>query len=136
MDNMNEPVEEDLDYEDVNWGDEDAQISFATQPIEESSSNNIRVAVRVRPPNQRELSLNEDGICLSVPGLKPEDGIVTCEGSQDFSFDLAFPLSCTQLDVFLPIGINIVQCAHHGYNGKYKGERKKFTNKIIFQLVI
>lgn len=119
---MDEPIEEDLDYEDVNWGDEDAQILQATQPMEASSSNNIRVAVRVRPPNQRELAGDGGGICISVPGDKPEEGVVSCQGSKDFSYDLAFPLSCSQLDVFLPIGINIVQCAHHGYNGKYKHE--------------
>jgi hypothetical protein len=68
-------------------------------------------SVRVRPPNKREQSGSGGGVCVKV-----SDGTVRVE-RQPFAFDVTFPMECTQLEVFEAIGVDIVQCAFHGYNG-------------------
>lgn len=66
-------------------------------------SENVRVAVRVRPLNRKELkedvgniaSINEDNnvISLAKPGLPDE-------APKSFKFDFIFPESCTQVIIF------------------------------------
>jgi hypothetical protein len=74
----------------------------------------------VRPPNHREKMGDGGDIVISVP--EDDDttsGVVHVEDCPSpFAFDVAFPMSCSQLDVFEAIGIDIVQCAYHGYNGE------------------
>jgi len=58
-------------------------------------------------------------IVISVPEDDATSGVVHVEDCPSpFAFDVAFPMSCSQLDVFEAIGIDIVQCAYHGYNGE------------------
>jgi hypothetical protein len=79
-------------------------------PLEEAS--NIRVVVRVRPPNQRELAL-DGGVVVSV-GDDGQQVIVT--GKPPFTFDVAFPTTVTQLEAFEKVGADIVKVAYNGYN--------------------
>jgi kinesin family member 5 len=78
----------------------------------DTSNSNIRVVVKIRPPNEREKAL-EGGVIVSVS----DDGqqvIVT--GKPPFTYDVAFPMECSQLEVFEKIGVDIVATAYNGYN--------------------
>jgi hypothetical protein len=102
---------------ETNWGDEESQMKKVLEDSDRVSTN-IRVALRCRPPNKRELAGGEGGgVIVSVPGSSATDGIVEVKGTAPFTFDLAFPMTTTQLEVFEAIGIEIVNCAFHGYNG-------------------
>ena len=80
----------------------------------EGSSNNIRVAVRIRPPNQRELDCGASNIVVSKHGLQVMVG--TCkEDTQAFTYDVVL-MNCTQIEAFDDVGLNIVQAAFHGFN--------------------
>jgi len=81
----------------------------------EGSGGNIRVCIRVRPPNQREMAL-AGGVIVSVPEDKP--GQVVVEGKPAFQLDVTFPTTVTQLKCFQDVGVNIVQTACQGFNGK------------------
>ena len=95
------------------WGVESGQIAKALNVLDDSSDN-IRVAVRVRPPNSREQAGGEGGgVCVTID---PAVGAVTVEGTPPFSYDVAFPMDCSQLDIFQALGVDLVQCAVHGYN--------------------
>ena len=100
-----------LDAGETDWGDEDSQLAKAREQPE--AGDNIRVAVRVRPPNSRELAGEGGGVCVDID---EGAGTVASEGAPPFSFDLAFSMECTQLEIFEKIGIDIVSCAFHGYN--------------------
>ena len=109
-------------------------MRFVTSPESGKSGNNIRVAVRCRPPNKRELALQESqrkasanakenqsaanrtpAVVVSVPGGEPTVGRVEVwGGGQPFQFDIAFPMESTQRDVFENVGVGIVKCAYHG----------------------
>ena len=81
----------------------------------EGSGGNIRVCIRVRPPNQREMAL-AGGVIVSVPEDQP--GQVVVEGKPAFQLDVTFPTTVTQLKCFQDVGVNIVQTACQGFNGK------------------
>jgi hypothetical protein len=107
----------DVEYAETNWGNEEAQISKVLIG-EMDSSANIRVALRCRPPNKRELAGGDGGgIVVKVPGPNASNGTVVVEGNAPFKYDLAFPMKTSQLEVFEAIGVDIVQCALNGYNG-------------------
>ena len=103
----------------------------------EEGSGNIRVVIKVRPPNQRELALPGGVIvdvmddfkqvvsslsahqipcifALGVINLCFIEQVVT--GRPPFSFDVAFPTATNQLETFERIGVDIVATAYHGYN--------------------
>mmetsp|Transcript_27682 Transcript_27682/g.35838 ORF Transcript_27682/g.35838 Transcript_27682/m.35838 type:complete len:122 (-) Transcript_27682:515-880(-) len=105
---------------ETNWGnEEEQQQKVFSDNIDEST--NIRVALRCRPPNKRELAGDGGEVIVKIPGPNASAGIVTVgEGKKmkPFSFDLAFPMDSTQLQVFEAIGVDIVQAAFHGYNGR------------------
>ena len=70
---------------DADYGDEASQLKRVMQSPAKTSGN-IRVAVRVRPPNQREIAGGGGGVCVSVPPAR--EGVVQVEGAnQPFSFD-------------------------------------------------
>eukprot|EP00615_Pteridomonas_danica_P012376 CAMPEP_0114352738 /NCGR_PEP_ID=MMETSP0101-20121206/18157_1 /TAXON_ID=38822 ORGANISM="Pteridomonas danica, Strain PT" /NCGR_SAMPLE_ID=MMETSP0101 /ASSEMBLY_ACC=CAM_ASM_000211 /LENGTH=606 /DNA_ID=CAMNT_0001493261 /DNA_START=371 /DNA_END=2188 /DNA_ORIENTATION=- len=101
---------------DTDWGNEEAQLDKVRE-VSSNISSNIRVALRCRPPNKRELAGGEGGgVIVKVPGKQASDGLVEVDGNSPFTFDLAFPMETTQLEVFENIGIDIVNCAFHGYN--------------------
>jgi hypothetical protein len=80
----------------------------------EGTGGNIRVCIRVRPPNLREMAL-AGGVIVSIPeGVK---GQVVVEGRPPFQLDVTFPTTVTQLECFEDVGVNIVQTACQGFNG-------------------
>ena len=101
-----------------------------TSPFPEAAGNNIRVAVRCRPPNKRELALQEKqdkagvsaagpqripALVVGVPGAEPPVGRIDVWGTPTpFQYDIAFPMNANQLDVFEHVGVDIVKCAYHG----------------------
>jgi len=94
------------------WGDED---SFAerVKANPDSMGTNIRVVVRVRPPNQRELAL-PGGVIISVGANAPT---VSMAGkSEPFTYDVAFPMENTQVECFEKVGVYIVMACYHGFN--------------------
>ena len=73
----------------------------------------MRVAVRLRPPNQRELAGEGNGVCVDVV---PADGIVKVGSDRAFTFDVAFSMEATQAQVFDKIGVDLVGWVLGGYN--------------------
>jgi hypothetical protein len=106
---------EDIVAGEADYGDEEEQLKEVIIPPTSDSGNNIKVAVRCRPPNKREKEDGDCRVCVSVPPDRP--GVVMVD-SIPFTFDLAFPMDCTQLDVFKAVGVDIVKCACNGFNGK------------------
>jgi len=94
----------------IDWGNETAMTALVKEPLEDAS--NIRVCVRVRPPNKRELAL-PGGVVVEVG---KDEQTVTVTGKQPFIFDVAFPTEVGQLDCFSKIGLDIVKTAYNGYN--------------------
>jgi hypothetical protein len=84
--------------------------ALCKEPLEEAS--NIRVCVRVRPPNQRELAL-AGGVVVEVG---EDQQTVTVTGKVPFVYDVAFPTTIGQLECFSKIGMDIVKTAYNGYN--------------------
>jgi hypothetical protein len=76
-------------------------------------AGNVRVAVRVRPPNQRELGGEGNGVCVDVV---PADGIVKVGSDKAFTFDVAFSMEATQAQVFDKLGVDLVGWVLGGYN--------------------
>ena len=68
-------------------GDDDDLLARVARPVERAGGN-IRVAVRVRPPNARELAGSGSEVCVVV---SPEDCIVQLVEAAAFTFDVAFP---------------------------------------------
>jgi hypothetical protein len=75
-------------------------------------SSNIRVCVRVRPPNEREMAL-AGGVIVEV---SDDEQQVIVTGKPPFFYDVAFPTTITQLACFEKIGVDIVKTAYNGYN--------------------
>lgn len=86
-----------------------------------SKSENIRVVVRCRPINQKELN---DGH-KQVVKMEPQRGVVSlCKGGIDkdndpktFQFNSCFPWDCTQQLVYDDAARPIVDSVLEGYNG-------------------
>ena len=97
---------------EADYGDEEAQL-FKVKGSFEGSGDNIRVAVRPRPPNKREQAGEGGGVVVSVD---PSSSVVTMEGAPPFTYDDAFDMDTPQLAVFEALGIDFVACAFHGYN--------------------
>jgi len=86
------------------------------------NGGNIRVCIRVRPPNQRELAL-PGGVIVSVPPRQPGSiSVARQEGDpgepRNFILDITFPFTIGQLECFQDVGVKIVQTAYQGFNGK------------------
>ena len=78
----------------------------------EEGSGNIRVVIKVGPPNQRELAL-PGGVIVEVMDDYKQ---VVVTGRPPFSYDVAFPTPTTQLETFERIGVDVVATAYNGYN--------------------
>ncbi|KRT78481.1 Kinesin [Oryctes borbonicus] len=95
------------------------QNKTPTTSISEESEN-VKVAVRVRPLNKKELRDGLDNITsvdkknnvisLAKPGLPDEP-------PKSFKFDYIFPEDCTQVDLYKQIAYPIVEKVFRGYNG-------------------
>ena len=114
---MSSLLAEDDDGKDGSDGaaaDEDDFLTRATRPTKEAAgTGNIRVAVRVRPPNARELCGSGSSVCVVVD---PAAARVTLGKDHAFTVDVAFPMDCTQLDIFKAIGVDLVSHSWNGYN--------------------
>ena len=85
--------------------------------VETSGDTNVRVAVRCRPFNSREKSMNEvscirlteDQVVLTNPAMSGEE--------HSFAFDLVFDQNTPQPLVWEKIGVPILEQAFSGYNG-------------------
>ena len=92
---------------ELDWGDEDAQFAKVTAPLGAGGSDNIRVAVRPRPANKRELAGDGGGVCVSV---NEPAAVVTVEGAPPFSYDVTFDMGCTQLQVRFKTSVQFDIC--------------------------
>uniref|UniRef100_A0A7S2RC50 Uncharacterized protein n=1 Tax=Rhizochromulina marina TaxID=1034831 RepID=A0A7S2RC50_9STRA len=99
----------DVQAGDVDWGDQDSFVMRVKEPMD--GSMNIRVVLKVRPPNEREKAL-PGGICVDVSNYRE----VKIGDREPFTFDVAFPMEVTQLEVFDRIGVDIVKTSYNGYN--------------------
>jgi len=92
----------------------------AASTLPPPSSLNVKVAVRVRPFNKRELGMSAKCVCevegrgvaLVEPGKSEKDG-----ARRAFAFDHAYFWDSTQRQVFEDLGLPIVDKALAGYNG-------------------
>ena len=94
-------------------GDDDPRARVMKAGKSVGGAGNVRVAVRVRPPNQRELAGEGNNVCVDVV---PADGIVKVGSDRAFTFDVAFSMEATQAEVFDTIGIDLVGWVLGGYN--------------------
>ena len=91
--------------------DPHARVMKAGESV--GGAGNVRVAVRVRPPNQRELAVEGNGLCVDV---FPADGIVKVDSDKAFTFDMAFSMEATQAQVFDKLGVDLVGWVLGGFN--------------------
>lgn len=83
--------------------------------------DNVRVVVRTRPLNEKEISTN----CNEVVKIDEVRGTVTVKNPQGgsseppktFTFDIVFGPNCKQLDVYNKVARPVVDCVLEGYNG-------------------
>ncbi|KAK3790069.1 hypothetical protein RRG08_038766 [Elysia crispata] len=83
--------------------------------------DNVRVVVRTRPLNDKEVSTN----CSEVVKIDEVRGTVTVKNPQGgsseppktFTFDIVFGPNCKQLDVYNKVARPVVDCVLEGYNG-------------------
>jgi len=103
------------DIVDVEPGEIDyALVKRVTDKPATSASNNIRVCIRIRPPNQRELDGGASNIIVHKDGLKVKVGDQGPD-QQSFTYDVVLA-NATQPEAFDAIGVNIVMSAFHGFN--------------------
>jgi kinesin family protein 5 len=81
------------------------------------SDGHIVVAVRIRPPNQRELDGGAKNIVVHAENSKRIRLDNAGSAPYLFEYDEAIAADSTQEGVFARIGVPIVQDAFHGYNG-------------------
>ncbi len=82
-----------------------------------NSDTNVRVALRCRPINDREILLNDAGcvrfgngnIIMTNPSIPSEE--------HAFAFDFIFDQSSNQLGVWEAVGVPTVEKAFSGFNG-------------------
>ncbi|XP_046354192.1 kinesin-like protein KIF3A isoform X1 [Haliotis rufescens] len=84
-------------------------------------TDNVRVAVRCRPLNEKEISTG----CKTMVKVESVRGTITVnhpnaspgEPPKIFTFDIVFGPDCKQLDVYNEVARPIVDCCLAGYNG-------------------
>ncbi|XP_014779765.1 kinesin-like protein KIF3A [Octopus bimaculoides] len=84
-------------------------------------SDNVRVAVRCRPLNEKELSISCRNL-VTVDVLRGTVSVENPSASQEepikmFTFDTVFGPGCKQVDVYNEVARPIVDCVLEGYNG-------------------
>ena len=82
----------------------------------QEETTNVRVAVRCRPMNERELGMAETKKCLK---MTPEEVIITSPAGDNhsFNFDIILDEDSHQSEVWGHIGTPILEKAFAGYNG-------------------
>ena len=79
-------------------------------------SDNIQVAIRVRPLNSRELHSTENKKCIQVNRGQNSVGISINSSSKTFAYDFVLDHDMTQEDIFDNIGKPIASSILCGYN--------------------
>lgn len=95
-------------------------------------SDNIQVAIRVRPLNQRELHNTESKKCVQVSRQNASINIALNSSTKTFAYDFVFDQDINQEDLFESIGKPIASSCLCGYNGSIfaygqTGSGKTFT---------
>ena len=80
-------------------------------------SDNIQVAIRVRPLNSREVHSTENKKCIQVNRGQNSVGISINSFSKTFAYDFVLDMDMTQEDIFDNIGKPIASSILCGYNG-------------------
>lgn len=88
------------------------------------SSQNVKVAVRVRPFNKRELGLGSkcvvevrpDGSSVTIADPAADPGVSAPPEPKAFAFDYAFDTDSTQQDVYARVGRPLLEQALRGFN--------------------
>ena len=86
---------------------------------EKEDSDNVRVVVRCRPMNQKEVASG----CAQVVKVDESRGSITVvrqtsEPPKQFHFDRVFGPDAKQVDVYNDVARRIVNSVLEGYNGK------------------
>lgn len=86
---------------------------------DQDNSNNIKVVIRIRPFNQREIEDDSNRSCLEI--LNAATQIKLDNGLQDstkiFNFDFVADQNIDQLSIFNHIARPIADSCMQGYNG-------------------
>ncbi|XP_019865591.2 kinesin-like protein KIF3A [Aethina tumida] len=84
---------------------------------QDTEIENVRVFIRVRPLNKKELTEGNQNIVL----LDPKENLIVLKKNEDstkpFKFDYIFNENAAQLDLYRLIAYPIVEKALQGYNG-------------------
>lgn len=91
-----------------------------TMPVD-SQSDNVRVVVRCRPMNEKEVA----GGCGLAVNVEENRGIITVKNTgarsgeppKQFTYDRVFGVNTKQVDVYNDAARPIVNCVLEGYNG-------------------
>lgn len=96
-----------------------AHALSSIRPKTDDSSTNVRVYLRIRPPNEREKATGSGfRSCLTVdPANSNSVTIATSPVPQTFNFDHVADSSSAQEDVFQKVGKQITDTCLAGYNG-------------------
>lgn len=100
----------------------------------DSQSDNVRVVVRCRPMNEKEVA---SGCGLAV-NVEESRGIITVKNTgarsgeppKQFTYDRVFGVDSKQVDVYNDAARPIVNCVLEGYNGK--NDKKIQPTEISF----
>lgn len=95
-------------------------FNFETQV--DTESDNVRVVVRCRPMNEKEVA----GGCGLAVNVEESRGIITVknpsartgEPPKQFTYDRVFGVDTKQVDVYNDAARPIVNCVLEGYNGE------------------
>ena len=88
----------------------------------DTDSDNVRVVVRCRPMNEKEIGTN----CGLAVNVEESRGIITVknpsartgEPPKQFTYDRVFGVDTKQVDVYNDAARPIVNCVLEGYNGE------------------
>ena len=80
-------------------------------------SESVKVAVRVRPMNKREIAENSQN-CVDVDTSTNQISVTSSKHeTKTFQFDYVYPLTSTQREVYDQVAFPIVESIFQGYNG-------------------
>ena len=88
----------------------------------DTDSDNVRVVVRCRPMNEKEVASS----CSLAVNVDESRGLITVknpsartgEPPKQFTYDRVFGLDAKQVDIYNDAARPIVNCVLEGYNGK------------------
>lgn len=85
--------------------------------MKSNKSESIKVAVRVRPMNQKEKD-EQSTICVEVNNATHSVSVTKQKSEmRTFQFDDVYPMSSTQEEIYNQVAFPIVESIFQGYNG-------------------